>query len=118
MFSDYSVVLIFITVATGMGLLALFASWILRPSFPTPDKLIAYECGERPVGMAWIQYNARFYLFALIFVVFDVEVLFLIPWALNFRQLGWTGFAEMLLFVGILMTGLAYAWKKQVLKWY
>jgi len=116
--SDYTVVLVFLVIATGMALGALAASWLIRPSKPSPDKGLVYECGERPVGEAWVQYNARYYLFALLFVIFDVEVLFLVPWAVIFREVAWIGLVEMTIFIGILLLGLGYAWKKQALRWY
>lgn len=116
--AEYSVVGVFFVVATLMALGALAASWLIRPYKPAPDKYLPYECGEKPIGEAWVQYNARYYIFALLFVIFDVEVLFLVPWAVVFQKMGFAGLVEMTLFIGILMLGLAYAWKKQALKWY
>lgn len=100
-----------------MALAAFTFSWFLRPKNPTSGKSSTYECGEIPQGSAWIQYNVVYYLFALIFVIFDVEVVFIIPWALVFRSLGIAAYIEMLIFIFILLLGLAYAWKKGVLKW-
>ncbi|WP_018132961.1 NADH-quinone oxidoreductase subunit A [Effusibacillus pohliae] len=90
---------------------------LLRPNKPTAEKLTTYESGIEPFGEAQVRYNIRYYLFALMFVVFDVEILFLYPWAVSFSELGMYGFVEVLIFVGLLLVGLAYAWKKKVLEW-
>ncbi len=82
------------------------------------EKLRTYESGEEPIGQAWGRYPTHFYVFALLFVVFDVEVIFLFPWAVLFRSLGVTGLIEMIVFIGILVVGLYYAWKKDALNWY
>ena len=108
-------------VALGVGLFCLLAgaaiSWFVRPANPTPVKLEAYECGEPTVGTDQVRFRPLFYLFAIVFVVFDVEAIFLFPWAVVFRSLGMFAFLEMLVFVAILLLGLAYAWKKGVLRW-
>lgn len=101
-------------VVTGMMLL----SHLLAPFKPTREKLKTYESGEEPVGQAWGRYPTHFYVFALLFVVFDVEVIFLFPWAVLFRQLGWYGLIEVTIFIAILVVGLVYAWKKKALNWY
>ena len=102
--------------AVVTGMMAL--SHLLAPFKPTREKLRTYESGEEPVGQAWGRYPAHFYVFALLFVVFDVEVIFLFPWAVLFRDLGWYGLGEMAVFIGILVVGLFYAWKKKALNWY
>ena len=79
----------------------------------TPDKLDNYECGEEPEGSAWVQFNIRFYVIALIFLIFDVEVVFLFPWAMVFKEMGMVAFVEMGIFLLILIVGLAYVWKKR-----
>ncbi|MDP6033127.1 MAG: NADH-quinone oxidoreductase subunit A, partial [Candidatus Marinimicrobia bacterium] len=84
---------------------------------PNPDKLATYECGEESEGSAWVQFNIRFYVVALIFLIFDVEVVFLFPWAVVFNELGMLAFVEMAIFLIILMVGLAYVWKKSDLDW-
>lgn len=114
---EYAGILIFFIVGAGIVIASYIISFIIRPHRPNPEKLATYECGERPIGPAWVQYNAAYYLFALVFVIFDVEIIFLIPWAVLFRQLGIVGFIEMALFIAILLIGLAYAWRKQALKW-
>jgi len=90
---------------------------ILRPNKPNPVKLETYESGVVPVGDAHVRYNVRYYLFALMFVVFDVEILFLYPWAAAYNRLGLFGLVEMLLFIFMLVIGLIYAWRKKVLEW-
>jgi|GEM_PF-24707 len=92
-------------------------SHLIHPHVRTYEKYVAYECGEDPVGGAWIQFNHRFYLLALAFVVFDVEVVLLFPWVVVFREFGWFGFIEVLVFIAVLLFGLAYAWKKEALVW-
>ena len=89
----------------------------LRPSRQSEEKLTAYECGEDPTGNAWIQFNIRFYVFALIFVIFDVEAVFLLPWAVVFRELGLLAYVEGLVFIAILVVALAYVWRKGDLAW-
>jgi NADH:ubiquinone oxidoreductase subunit 3 (subunit A) len=84
---------------------------------PGLDKYIPYECGEIPEGSAWIRFNIRFYVLALIFIIFDVEIVFLLPWAVVFKKLGAFAFVEGVVFIGILAVGLAYVWKKGDLEW-
>ena len=84
---------------------------------PGADKYIPYECGEVPEGSAWIRFNIRFYVVALIYIIFDVEIIFLLPWAVVFKKLGAFAFVEGLIFIGILVVGLAYVWKKDDLEW-
>src|SRR5208283_5108184 len=99
---------------------AYIAAWFLRPRVPqTGMKVDPYECGEETIGPTWIQFNARYYIWALIFVVFDVEVLFVIPWAVVYRSFQpiTTAFVEMGVFLFILLVGLLYAWKKHALEW-
>ena len=115
--TEYLAVLIFILAGTGVVLFTFFFSRLLRPSNPYPEKTVNYECAEDPIGSSWIQFNNRFYIFALIFVIFDVEAVFLFPWAVAFGQLGLYALIEMIIFILILLFGLFYAWKKGVLKW-
>ncbi len=104
--------LILIVASFAFGLLK------LRPKRPDPIKTATYECGvETEGGDAWGQFNVRYYLFALIFVVFDVEVVFLYPWAVAFRQLGLFAFVEAVLFIGVLFIGYLYAWRRKALEW-
>jgi len=116
--SEFTAVAVFLVVGTGIVLFTFLLAKIIRPSAPNPIKNETYECGETPYGTAEIQYNVRFYIYALLFVIFDVEVVFLFPWALVYRSLGFFAFVEMLIFIAILIFGLFYAWRKGVLKWF
>ena len=89
----------------------------IRPSKPDPIKSSIYECGMVPIGDAHVRYNVRYYLFALLFVVFDVEAVFLYPWAVAYRQLGVYAFVEAMIFIAILSIGFAYAWRKRAMEW-
>src|SRR3989441_10638304 len=110
-----------VIVFLGVGVLflgvSLLLSSLVRPSKYSEEKLIPYECGENPVGSAWIQFNIRFYVFALIFIIFDVEAVFLLPWAVVFRELGMLAYLEGLVFIAILVVALAYVWRKGDLEW-
>ena len=107
------------------GVAALFAYGILiawailrvRPKKVPPTRTITYECGEEPDGAAWIRFHPRYYLVALVFVLFDVETIFLLPWALNLEDFGVIALVDMFIFLGILMLGWAYALRKGALKW-
>lgn len=119
---DFAQVLIFGLLAIGFVVAALTLSRLVAPRFPTADKGEIYECGERPIGDAWFQFNPRFYIIALIFVVFDVEIALTFPVAVVFRAWrlagsGWVAFGELMVFVLILIMGLAYVWKKGDLEW-
>ena len=115
--TKYLAVLIFLGVGTAIVLFTFFLSKLLRPNNPYPEKTINYECAELPIGSSWIQFNARFYIFALIFVIFDVEAIFLFPWAVAFGQLGLYALIEMIIFILILFFGYFYAWKKGAMQW-
>lgn len=114
---EYLSVLIFILVGIGIVLFTFFLSRLIRPKNPYPAKNVNYECAEAPIGDSWVRFNNRFYIFALIFVVFDVEAVFLFPWAVAFGQLGLYALVEMVLFILILFYGIYYAWLKGALKW-
>lgn len=125
--SEYGMVLLFMIVAVLFVSITIFAGSILRPSKPNEEKLSTYECGEETIGTTWVRFNVRFYIVALIFVLFDVELVFLFPWATVFGRKdlidvtnglwGWFALVEMFVFVGILALGLAYAWVKGHLNW-
>jgi len=117
MLFDFAAVLVFIALAVLCVFFTLVFSWVVRPSKPSAAKASTYECGEIPAGDSWIKFNIHFYVIALIFIIFEVEILVLFPWAVVFKELGMTAFVEMLVFVGILMLGLAYLWKKGDLEW-
>lgn len=119
---EFANVLVYILLGAVTAALMLGLGWLLRPSNPERRKLSTYECGEPPSGSAWINFNIRFYLVALIFVVFDVEVAFVYPVVVAFRDYVLQGkgllvLAELLLFVGILFVGLVYVWAKRDLEW-
>jgi NADH-quinone oxidoreductase subunit A len=93
------------------------ANWLLRPNRPTAGKLTTYESGMNPIGTQWSQTQIRYYVYAFLFVIFDVESVFLFPWAVVFDQFGVAAFWEMVVFIGVLAVGLLYAFRKGVLKW-
>lgn len=107
----------FIASGALLVVLILFVSALVNPKHPNPDKLSTYECGIVPVGDSWHPFAVRYYIFALLFLIFDVEAAFLFPWAIRFRALGTAGFVEMMLFIGVLVVGLVYAWRKGALEW-
>ncbi|OGR81289.1 MAG: NADH:ubiquinone oxidoreductase subunit A [Elusimicrobia bacterium RIFCSPLOWO2_02_FULL_39_32] len=114
---DYGQIGVFLLFGLFFASFSLFLAWLLRtrnndPLFPT-----TYECGSEPIGSSFVQMNVRFYLFALLFVIFDVETLFIYPWAVAYKSLGIIGFFEMVIFIAILFIGLIYAWRKSALKW-
>jgi NADH-quinone oxidoreductase subunit A len=113
----FAAILIFFLAGIAFVVAALFASRLLAPHHPNPVKNSTYECGEEAVGSPWIRFNTRFYVIALIFIVFDVEVLFLFPWAVNLRELGLFAWVDMAVFIAILVVGLAYVWGRGDLDW-
>ncbi len=117
MLTDFTRILAFLILGAIFVAGGLVTSWLLRPKRPYPGKLSSYECGEEPVGDSWIKFNVRFYVVALIFLVFDVEIVFLFPWALVYKQLGMFAFIEMMVFLAILFVGFAYVWAKGDLEW-
>ncbi len=117
MLTEFGRVLLFLIVGVIFVAGGLIASRLLRPSRPYPSKLSTYECGETPIGDTRIRFNIRFYVVALIFLIFDVEVVFLFPWATVFEDLGWFAFIEMMVFLTILFVGYAYVWRKGDLDW-
>ena len=114
---QYGFVAILACAAVGMGVLPLVAAKFLAPRKPAPTKQAAYECGIESTGDPWVQFRVQYYLYALLFVIFDVEVIFIYPWALVWKPLGLLAFVEMILFIAILAVGLVYAWRKGVLEW-
>ncbi len=116
---QYGHVPVIVSALVGLSFpfLLFFVSSLLRPTRPEPEKYVTYECGILPFGDARIQHNVQYYLIALLFAVFDVEIVFLFPWALVFPSLGWFAVLEMFIFIFILVIGLAYAWKKGALEW-
>ena len=118
MYQDFLPIIIFIGLAVALIGLPLGLQYILSPrKNKGGDKLISYECGEIPEGSAWVQFNIRFYVIALIFLIFDVEIVFLFPWAVVYQQLGLLAFIEAFIFVLILIVGFVYVWAKGDLEW-
>ncbi|NLG64028.1 MAG: NADH-quinone oxidoreductase subunit A [Actinobacteria bacterium] len=115
--TDWLYVAAFLASGAVLVVLILLVSALVNPRHPTPEKLSPYECGIQPVGDSWHPFAVRYYIVALLFLIFDVEAVFLFPWALRFRALGTAGFVEMLVFIAVLGIGLLYAWRKGVLKW-
>ncbi len=115
---EYGTVLMFIAMSLVLGASVLGVNRLLRPHHPNPVKNATYECGNEPFGSAQIRYNIRFYIFALLYVVFAVEAAFLFPWAVVFREIqGLLPLGEVVVFIGILILALAYAWRKGALQW-
>lgn len=120
MYFDFANVLVFLLVACGFILGSMVAGRIIRRHRPDPEKLTTYECGEDTIGTAWVQFNVRFYIVALIFLVFDVEIAVLFPWTTVFAEakaMGPLAFIEMAIFLIILLVGFAYVWVKGDLEW-
>ena len=116
-YQSYGVVLAVLIAGVGLVAVAFGAARLIAPSRPHPEKLSTYECGIDPVGQGWSQSQVRYYVYGFLFVIFDVESVFLFPWARVFESLGYQAVVEMAIFVAILAVGLLYAWRKGVLKW-
>lgn len=117
MYFDFANVLVYLLVATLFIFGSLFAGMIIRRHKPDPEKLSTYECGEDTIGTAWIQFNVRFYIVALVFLIFDVEIAVLFPWTTIFKEFPGIVLAEIFVFIGILIVGFAYVWAKGDLEW-
>jgi NADH-quinone oxidoreductase subunit A len=115
--ADYLPLVIFIGVSLGFGLVLLVAPFLVAYARPDAEKLSAYECGFNAFDDARMKFDVRFYLVAILFIIFDLEVAFLFPWAVTFGDLGWFGFWSMMLFLGVLTVGFVYEWKKGALEW-
>ena len=113
----YLPLVVFIGVAAVIGLALLLSAFVLAHKQPDPEKLSAYECGFNAFDDARMKFDVRFYLVAILFIIFDLEVAFLFPWAVAFGKLGATGFWSMVVFLGVLTVGFAYEWKKGALEW-
>jgi len=110
-------ILIMIVLGAGFALASILLSGFLGPRRPTPEKEAPYECGMPPVGDARERQSVKFYLVAMIFLLFDIEVAFLYPWAMALRELGWPGFVQVVLFMALLLAGYVYVWRKGALDW-
>ena len=117
MLTDFGRIFIFFIIGAIFVAGGLITAWLVRPDRGYPNKLTSYECGEEPVGDAFVRFNIRFYVVALIFLIFDVEVVFLFPWAVVFQKLGTFAFVEMMIFLAILLVGYAYVWVNGDLDW-
>ena len=115
--NNYMIVFIFLGLGVLLPIVALFIGKLLRPNKPQETKYTTYESGIEPFNDSRVQFTIRYYIFALMFVIFDVETVFLYPWAVAYEKLGIFALIEMLIFVLMLVIGLLYAWKKKVLKW-
>jgi NADH-quinone oxidoreductase subunit A len=117
MLDSWLLILLLTTMAVGFGAVSVLLSRLLGPSNPTPEKQAPYECGMPAVGDARERQSVKFYLIAMIFLLFDIEVAFLYPWALALRDLGWSGYLQVVLFTAVLCAGYVYVWKKGALDW-
>ncbi len=116
-FGSYGVVFAVVLAGALLVIVAFTVARLIAPSRPKPEKLMTYECGIDPVGDGWSQSQIRYYVYGFLFVIFDVESVFLFPWAKVFQSLGYTAVVEMTIFIAILSVGLLYAWRKGVLRW-
>lgn len=115
MLYNYSNALLFMIIGVGFLAVIITVGKLLRPDRPTPEKMTPYECGEDPVGESYVHFNIRFYVIALIFLIFEVEIAMLFPWAITFDSI--VDLVKMFLFVGVLLLGLLYSWAKGDLEW-
>jgi NADH-quinone oxidoreductase subunit A len=115
--SDYLPLVIFIGLSIVIGLALLVAPFAVAYQRPDAEKLSAYECGFNAFDDARMKFDVRFYLVAILFIIFDLEVAFLFPWAVAFKDIGWFGFTSMMIFLGVLTVGFIYEWKKGALEW-
>lgn len=115
--SGYLPILLFMVVAFVMGAAAVVLSFLLARHNPDKEKNAPYECGFEPFGDARRKFDVRFYLVAILFIIFDLEIAFLFPWAIAFADIGWFGFSSMMIFLAVLTVGFVYEWKKGALEW-
>jgi NADH-quinone oxidoreductase subunit A len=115
--TNYTFIGIFAVIAILFPLIALALAFVVRPKKPNPIKSSTYECGLETVGETWVQFRVQYYIYALVFVIFDVETVFLYPWAVAYNKLGLFALVEMFIFLAILVGGLIYAWRKGALEW-
>src|ERR1700690_1998827 len=114
---QYLPIVIFLGIAAGLGVGFMVAAWTMAPRRPDPEKISAYECGFNAFDDARMKFDVRFYLVSILFIIFDLEVSFLFPWAVAFKQIGVYGFWSMMVFLGVLTIGFTYEWRKGALEW-
>ncbi|NTU71621.1 MAG: NADH-quinone oxidoreductase subunit A [Coriobacteriia bacterium] len=114
---DRVIIAVFVMLGAAFVAVTLATSWLLSPKKPSAEKSETYECGVESIGPPWVKFHAGYYVYALLFVIFDIETVFLYPWALVYGMRGWFVFVEMVVFVTILVAGLIYAWKEGALSW-
>ena len=114
---DYLSIIIFLFIAIGLSVSFIVLNFIFSPKKPDPEKLSAYECGFEPFDDSRMEFDVRFYLVAILFIIFDLEIAFLFPWAISLGNLGALGFWSMMIFLGTLTVGFIYEWKKGALEW-
>ncbi|GAA0288805.1 NADH-quinone oxidoreductase subunit A [Rhodovulum strictum] len=115
--SNYLPIAIFFGMVVALGLLLMLSAVVIAVRNPDPEKLSAYECGFNAFDDARMSFDVRFYLVAILFIIFDLEIAFLFPWAVSFGEMGMVGFWSMMVFLGVLTVGFAYEWKKGALEW-
>ena len=114
---QYLPIVIFLGIAAVLGVGFILAAWLMAPTAPDPEKLSAYECGFNAFDDARMKFDVRFYLVSILFIIFDLEVAFLVPWAVSFGEVGMLGFWSMMVFLAVLTIGFIYEWKKGALEW-
>lgn len=117
MLENYLPIIVFIAIGLGFGIIPLIAGRLIAPHKPNKEKYSQFECGFEPFGDARMRFDVRYYLVAMLFILFDLEIAFLFPWAVVQSQLGWVGFSTMMLFLFLLVVGFAYEWRKGALEW-
>ena len=115
--NSYFPILLFIFVALAFGVVTLIVSYLVQPKYPEPEKLSTYECGSEPFSDARMPFPVRYYIFAMLFVIFDIEIIFLYPWAVVFDKIGLIGLLELIIFIGLFVVAYVYAWRKGALEW-
>jgi len=115
--TQYFPILFFVVVALFFGVWSLVVSYLVQPKYPEAEKLTSYECGSEPFSDARMPFPVRYYIFAMLFVIFDIEVIFLYPWAVVFTKIELIGLIEMMVFIGLFIVAYVYAWRKGALEW-
>ena len=114
---DYFSIIVFLIIALGLSFAFIIINFALSPKNPDPEKLSSYECGFEPFNDSRMEFDVRFYLVAILFIIFDLEIAFLFPWAVAFKDISFLGFWSMMIFLTVLTVGFAYEWKKGALEW-